>query len=368
MSVQDPQAFLLGGLMEANIHTMRDWRDFIDSLMSIASQTQKLGLLGISIYLSPELFPQPHDTLTRTIFEIETALVGEGSLRVLNRKEAKRPMQHFQELVRRVPAWFKGSRPVLDNTWITLVPHRGIWHPQRVEKMSAAIAMTRPGNGLDEYKISTVCFLESTVDAPGEPRLKVEDGLSAADVQLAVEGGMLRTLVGDRMVHRRWLSEAHDLCTPLWLTAEFFNCPPNSKRQFLINRNRFCDSDYAFWARTYQPDVYKSIFPNVTHWLVYWRREPDDNAIIHVAMAGKDDVVPVRAGNGLADGALEEHAQLIAEMWEIEHWQEPAKTTRMTQASMLGTEREPARMRYLKLCAEACIERHRELEAFIKTV
>ena len=85
-----------------------------------------------------------------------------------------------------------------------------------------------------------------------------------------------------------------------------------------------------------------------------------------MACAGKEEVVPIRAVRGLAENALEEHAELVAEMWELEQFQQPAALVRKTQAEMLGTEESRVRQRYLALCAEACIRRHKAMQEFIK--
>jgi hypothetical protein len=152
------------------------------------------------------------------------------------------------------------------------------------------------------------------------------------------------------------------------LAQEYFGCSPSGERQYLINTNRFTDSHFSVWARTYGGGEYKSIFPEINHWLLYWRREPNDEAVAHVASAGKNEVTPIRAVKGLGENALEEHAELVAEMWELEQFQQPATIIRKTQAEMLGGEDSRLRQRYLALCAEACIRRKRAMIEFTKTV
>jgi hypothetical protein len=87
-----------------------------------------------------------------------------------------------------------------------------------------------------------------------------------------------------------------------------------------------------------------------------------------VASAGKNEGTPIRAVKGLGENALEEHAELVAEMWELEQFQQPATIIRKTQAEMLGGEDSRLRQRYLALCAEACIRRKRAMIEFTKTV
>lgn len=354
----DPQAFCLVCLMTANVETSADMDYLRDTLMSITDQTQKVGLFGLSLYLNADVCPDATEFISQTVLAIGDRLAAGGHVRVLNQRTAKPEMQQLQQLVQRIPGWLKQTPALIQKTWLVFTPHRAIWHPYRVEEYAGAIALTRPGMQLSAYPISCVCLLESTVDHPDQPALEALDGLSARDVDDAIAQGLIYHKRCPAERRAEWLSELHDLAVPLHIATDYFTAPD---RQWIIGHNRFADSDFAFWIRVYNAQVFKTVFPGVEHWMLYWRRPANDDSIAHAASTPGS--TPMRALPLVSQAQLREHAESIAEMWEVKHFQEAATNIRKEQVSLLGDEGGKS---YMKICAETLIARAKARAEFEK--
>jgi hypothetical protein len=364
MALHDPRSFMVAGLMAANIYCDEDWRRFRDSIYSVARQEVKLGLFCLSVYVDRSYAEDSHSMMSATVLAIAEDLALDGTVQILRQKRPKPEMLQMQEMVTRIPRWLKMNTRLLDCMWLMFAPASGIWHPLRVYQYAAAIGGTRELEARAPYRLSSVCALEQCgtyeplpVDmGPDDVEQKLQDGAFGSD---SVDPHAY-FLFGRREQHNEWLSEMYDLAIPWWLARRFFleDVPP--ARQWLIEKNRLCDSYFAYWTRTYDPENCKSLFLPFNHWFLYWSRAGKERTVGSLARASQQ--APVRAVTLESEAQLREHAQLVAEMWEVEHWHQPAVNIRKLQVSMLDEEQG---RRYMKMCVEQAVGRARVRDKFI---
>lgn len=353
----DPESFLLVSFVAATIDTEGDWRDFCNSIQSIGDQVLKVGMLGISIHFKPGLYENPVDLLSKTVFSVTERLALGGWVQVLNQKRSKTVMHQYQELLTRLPAWIKKYHIQPEQTWVMFGTQRGIWHPYRAHAYATVIGTTRPGMEHADLPVSSVCAMEFTTD-PEEGDI----GMSPQDVEDGIQKGRITSVVWPREMAHKCMSMIHDLAVPLRIMQEYF-IDPTPERQWLIQNNRLCDSHFSHWVRSYGAGAFKTLFPQLEHWLICCTKPGVDELLDMPEDPTRRTIVQVMP---LPSAQMRRaHASLLAEMWEFTMWREIAANLRQAQVHLLGGSRTSRAKTYTKICADTIIDRAKQRNAFI---
>lgn len=346
-------------VVAANVHKPSDWSLLSQSLASIRAQSIKPSMLFISCHVDPAFYPAGGVELFRqTILKDRVNLALDGDVRVLNQRRPKLQMHHYQDVAVRIRGKLNHDQALIDCSWIVFGPHQGFWHPLRLQTYVTAIAMSRPGGQFEDVDVSSVVALQNCVSTA---RLVPEE-MTYEAIEEGCTNGLIscQTLINRAKVGS-WMSEVHDIAMPLWLLEEYMLDAPR-ERQWLIENNALMDSSFAVWVRSYRPDVYKSLFPALGHWMIYWSRAKHDRTVTGTARVSATGALVSAIPLDGTERQLKEHAELISQMWELPNWQQVAVNVRKAQSSMLD---EDTARKYLKFCAEEMIARKRERDAFI---
>lgn len=368
---KDPNSFMMVGLMTAVITSIDDWRAFAQSILSISQQVacadaltqemvpMRLGSLGLSIYFDEDavdaegtqLFPDRGlELVTKGVLAIRHMLALEGDVWVLRQKRLKPVFEQYRDMLQRFPTRFTEPANILTRTHVMLIPQQGVWHPYRLATFSGALAA-------HEAELSSVCALGLTVDKPGVPtNICKEDFNGSMDVQHDVEVGLLLHTVIPFDQRDTWLSAYHDFATRYDILKEFFEAP---EHQWYIERNRFVDSHFGAWVRTYRRPGhhFQTGFINQETWLLYWVPRGQEAADYDRPLPGN---APLRIHKKFKDDkAMQESARMLAELYEIPLWKEAAPHLRKQQVSQFGEDSELSTA-YTKMVAEICVARMKE--------